>query len=123
VGVVYGLATEPFGLSFGLIVIGIVGGIVIGSAVARGAWRGEEHAVNRNVSSAAGLLAVGAGVLGLALAFGVSQALLPQASTPLLERLTPAAFLAYAGGMFDAVRIAHAAAIAIMAVVAWRWAR
>lgn len=123
VGVVYGIATEPVGLSFGLIAIGLVGGIVIGSAVARGAWNGEEHEVNRSVSSAAGLLSVGAGMLGLALAFAISQALLPQASTPLLQRLTLDGFLAYASGMFDSVRVAHAAAIAVMAAVAWRWAR
>jgi hypothetical protein len=123
IGVVYGIATEPFGLSWGLLAIGFFGGILIGSVVKYGAWAGVEHTPNASVSSYAGLLAVGAGILGLFVAFVVSQALYPQATTSLLERITLDGFLAYATGLFDLNRVIHGLAFAITAVAAWRWAR
>lgn len=123
IALVYGVGSEIFGLSWGLLVVGLLGGIAIGAAVNRGAWSGREHAVDRSVSSTAGLLGVAAGALGIFVAFVISQVLYQDASTPLTDRVSFDAFLAYVGGQFEINRFIHAVAIAIMAVVAWRRAR
>jgi hypothetical protein len=66
------------------------------------------------------VLAVVAAVIGSVGDYLLSQLLLPQASTPLTERLSISGYLDYLSGTFDIVDVL---AIAVLVVVAWRSAR
>ena len=123
VAVAYGLAAELLGLTFSLPVVGLIGGWVIGTAVAYGAWGERSHAPSRPMRGAAAVVGVGAWLVGLGVAYVVSQALIPQATNSLLERLSLSGFLDYLFGTFDFVRLLHAVALLLLAVVAWRSAR
>jgi len=70
---------------------------------------------------AAVAISVLAWVGALALAFTISQALLPQASTPLASRLTLSGFLDYFTGID--LSFIHFIALALMSFMAWRGAR
>jgi len=122
VTLVYGVLSEPFEFSLGLLVVGFAGGWLIGSAVAYGAWSGREHETVRAVRWFAAVLAVAAGLAALFLAYTISQALLPQASTSVASRLSPSGFIDYLSGL-DLVRIIHVVALALMAFMASRAAR
>ena len=123
VAVAYGLAAELLGLTFSLPVVGIVGGWVIGTAVAYGAWGEQEHAPSRLVRGVAAVVGVIAWLVGLVVAYVVSQALIPQATNTLLERVSLGGFLDYVFGTFDFVRLLHLVALALLSFVAWRSAR
>ena len=122
-GTVYGLSAELFGLTFGLPVVGLVGGWIVGTTVAYGAWGESEHTPHRTVRGAAVALSSAAWGVGLVVAYVVSQALIPQASTGLLERLSVAGFFTYLFGTFDFVLVIHILTLALLAVMAWRAAR
>ena len=122
IALVYGVLSEPFELTLGLIVVGIVGGWVIGAAVTAGGWAGRPHPVVRSMQVTAAAVAVVAWVVGLGIAYVVSQVLIPQASTALAERISVSGFLGYFVGL-DLVRFIHVIALALMAFVAWRGAR
>lgn len=121
--IVYGIASEPVQLSFGLVAVGFIGGLVIGGAVSRGAWAGKPHVTVRRLQVMAALIAVGGGIAGLFVAYVMTQLLFPQATTPLLERISFDGFNDYFGGLFENVRLAHAAALAAAVFMAWRGAR
>ena len=121
--IVYGLASEPVRLSFGLIAVGFIGGILVGGAVSRGAWGGMPHITVRRLQVMAVLIALGSWLVGLFVAYVMTQLLFPQATTPVLERLSFGGFNDYFVGLFDSVRFAHAAAVAAAAFMAWRGAR
>ena len=119
---VYGLSAELVGLTFGLPVVALVGGWIIGTAVAYGAWGESVHEPLRTLRRGAVLLAVVAWLLGLILAYVVSQALIPQAVTVLSDRLSVGGFFDYILGL-DVVRFIHLLSLAFVAVMAWRAAR
>lgn len=120
--VVYGLSAELVGLTFGLPVIGLLGGWLIGTAVAYGGWGENEHLPHRGLRWGAVALAVEGWLLGLILAYIVSQALIPQATTTLADRLTVGGFFDYFLGL-DLARLLHLLALALTALMAWRAAR
>ena len=107
--IVYALAAEIVQLTFGLIVVAAVSGCVIGSAVKQ----------RRRLAVA---LAVGAWMVGILLAFLVSQAVLPQAATPLADRLTLTGLIDYLNGL-DIMKLVHPLALAALVFMAWRAAR
>ena len=113
---------ELVGLTFGLPVVALVGGWIIGTAVAYGAWGESVHEPLRTLRRGAVLLAVVAWLLGLILAYVVSQALIPQAATALSDRLSVGGFFDYILGL-DVVRFIHLLSLAFVAVMAWRAAR
>jgi hypothetical protein len=119
----YGLSAEVIGLTWGLAAVGFIGGIVIGGAVTRGAWAGRRHITIRRLQLTAALVGVGSWMGGLFFAYVLSQALIPQASTGLLERLSFGGFADYFSGLFEFLRLVHAAALAAVAFMAWRGAR
>jgi hypothetical protein len=121
--IVYGVCDEGLGLSWGLVAVGFIGGIVIGGAVTRGAWANHPHPTLRRLQLMAAMIGVGAWIVGLFVTYLISQALIPQASTPLLERVSFGGFSDYFAGLFDYVRWIHAASVAAMAFMAWRGAR
>ena len=121
IAVVYGILSEPIEFTFGLLVVGVLGGWLIGNAITYGAWRGKEHETQRSLRWTAVAISVLAWVGALALAFFISQALLPQASTPLVSRLTLSGFLDYFTGID--LSFIHFIALALMAFMAWRGAR
>jgi hypothetical protein len=123
VAIVYGLLADPIGLTWGLLAVGVVGGIVIGGVVSKGAWDGQPHVTLRRLQVMAGLIAIAAWIVGLFVAYVGSQAFYQQAVTPLLERISFGGFSDYFAGLFDAIRFIHAAAVAAMAFMAWRGAR
>jgi uncharacterized YccA/Bax inhibitor family protein len=123
VAVAYGLAAELLGLTFSLPLVGLIGGWVIGTAVAYGAWGERSHLPSRSVRAGAAVVSVGGWVVGLVVAYVVSQALIPQATNALLERLAVGGFADYLFGTFDFVRVLHLVALALLAFVAWRSAR
>ncbi len=120
--VVYGILSEPIEFSLGLLVIGFVGGWLIGNSIAYGTWSGREHETRKPLRWIAVALAASAWVGALVIAFVVSQALLPQAATPLSERVTVSGFVNYFLGL-DIVRFIHVVSLALMASMAWRGAR
>jgi hypothetical protein len=121
--VVYGLSAELLGLTFGLPVVGLLGGWLIGTAVAYGAWGERPHPPLRTLRVGAVVIAVLAWLGGLKVAYVVSQALIPQATTGLLDRLSLGGLMDYLFGTFDFVRLFHVVAVALLAVMAWRAAR
>jgi hypothetical protein len=122
VALAYGVLSEPFEFTLGLLVVGFAGGWLIGSAVAYGAWSGKEHERVPSLQWAAVALSIVSWVGALALAFAISQALLPGATTPLSSRLTFGGFLDYFNGL-DLTRLIHLVALALMAFMARRGAR
>jgi hypothetical protein len=121
--IIYGVASEPIRLSFGLVAIGLIGGVFVGGAVTRGAWAGKPHVTIRRLQLMAALIAIGGWFVGLFIAYVMTQLLFPQATTPLLERISFGGLNDYFVGLFDSVRFAHAASVAAAAFMAWRGAR
>lgn len=121
--IAYGVCDEGLGLSWGLVAVGFIGGIFIGGAVTRGAWANHPHPTVHRLQLMSALIGVGAWIAGLFIAYVISQALIPQASTPFLERVSFAGFSDYFAGLFDYVRLIHAASVAAIAFMAWRGAR
>lgn len=119
----YGAAAEVIGLTWGLAPVGFIGGIVIGGAVTRGAWKGRVHVTLRRLQLTAALIGVGAWIVGLVTSYVISQLLIPQASTGLLDRLSFGGLSDYFGGLAEGLRLAHAAALAAAPFMAWRGAR
>ena len=119
----YGLAAELLGLTWGLVAVGFIGGVVIGGAVTRGAWGRRKHITVRRLQIAAAGIAVGSWMLGVFVAYVVSQAVFPQATTSLTDRLSFAGFSEYFSGLFEQIRFIHAASLAALAFMAWRGAR
>ena len=122
IALVYSVFAEVLGFTLGLLVIGFVGGWLIGNGIAYGVWSGREHATIRALRWTAIALAAVAWVGALAIAFVISQALLPQAATPLSVRVTVGGFVDYFFGL-DIVRFIHVISVALMASMAWRGAR
>jgi hypothetical protein len=120
--VVYALSAELIGLTFGLPIVALLGGWIIGTVVAYAAWGEGEHPVNRGLRVGALALAVEGWALALILAYILSQAFIPQASTQLTDRLSVGGFLDYLLGL-DIVRFIHLLSLAFVAVMAWRAAR
>ena len=123
VALAYGLAAELLGLTWGLVAVGFIGGVVIGGAVTRGAWGRRKHITIRRLQIAAAGIAIGSWMLGVFVAYFVSQALIPQATTPLLDRVSFGGFSNYFTGLFEQIRLIHAASLAGIAFMAWRGAR
>lgn len=118
----YGLLTEPLELTLGLFVVAVVGGWLIGHAVSYGAWGNAEHEPYRPLQWVALVLVAIAWVGGLVVAFVISQALVPDSSVALADKLTPAAFFDWLLGQ-EFVPIVHVISLALMAFMAWRGAR
>ena len=57
VALAYGILAHPFDLSWGLIIVGLIGGAVIGYAVAQGAFNGRFHLVNPSLRWLAAIIA------------------------------------------------------------------
>jgi hypothetical protein len=121
--VAYAVAAEVLGLTFGLLAVGFFGGWAIGGAVSYGAWSGSLHVRVRALQWGAAVIAALAWLVGMFLAYVVSQALLPEAATPLLERVTFSGFATYVGGTFDFVRLIHLVSLVAAVLMAWRGAR
>lgn len=113
---------EVLGFTLGLLVIGFVGGWLIGNGIAYGVWSGREHETIRALRWTAVALAALGWIGALVIAFVISQALLPQAATPLSERVTVGGFVDYFLGL-DLVRLIHVISLALLASMAWRGAR
>ncbi len=120
---VYGFTAEPIGLTFGLLAVGFIGGMAIGAAVKRGAWSGRGHPPGLRVQALSLAIAIGAWIVGVFAAYFFSQLFFPNATSPLLERLSIAGFSDYFVGLFEQIRLIHAASLAAVAFMAWRWAR
>jgi hypothetical protein len=121
--VLYAVAAEVLGLTFGLLAVGFFGGWAIGGAVSYGAWSGQAHVRVRSLQIGAAVIAVLAWLVGLFLAYVVSQALLPSASTSLFERVSLSGFAEYLGGTFDFVRLVHLVSLVAAVYMGWRGAR
>jgi hypothetical protein len=120
VALVYGVLADPFGLSWGLIIVGLFGGWIIGSAVAHGAWRGRFHLIVPRVRWLSVLLAIIGWVAAAAVAYVGSQLFYQGAASPLAERVSFGGFIEYLNGTVFSPSILGLAA---MAFVAWRSAR
>jgi hypothetical protein len=116
------LSAELVGLTFGLPIIGLIGGWVIGSVVAYGGWGENEHLPHRGLRLGAVSLAVEGWLLGLILSYILSQAFIPQAVTPLSDRLSLGGFFDYFRGL-DYALLLHLLTLPAVAFMAWRAAR
>ena len=110
-GVAWALLSAVFDLHLGLLVVAAFGGWLIGIAVKPVSSRARRWAI---------VLALAASVIGSVGDFVLSQLLLPQASTPLGQRLSISGYLDYLSGTFDIIDVL---AIALLVLVAWRSAR
>lgn len=120
--VVYALSAELVGLTFGLPIVALLGGWLIGTAVAYGSWGEIEHLPHQGLRVGAVSLAVEGWLLGLILSYILSQVLIPQASTPLSDRLSVGGFFDYFLGL-DYARFLHLLALPLAALMAWRAAK
>lgn len=120
VALVYGVLADPFGLSWGLIVVGLFGGWLIGTAVAQGAWSGRFHLVVPRIRWLSTLIAVLTWVTASVVAYIASQLFYQGAATPLGDRLSLSGFIEYVNGTVFSPSILGLAA---MAFIAWRSAR
>ncbi len=120
VAVAYGLLWGLLELHFGLIAIGVMGGWLIGAAVTHGAWRGELHVPDRRLRVLAAALGASSWLGGAFIAYFISQALFPNPTTGLLERLSFAGFSDYLISLVDLV---HGIALLALVTFAWRSAR
>ena len=120
--VAYAAFAEILQFTLGLLVVAFVGGWLIGNGIAYGAWSGREHEPRRAWQWFAIATSVITWVAAVFLAFVISQALLPAASTPLSARVTLDGFLNYFNGL-DVTRVIHLVALALMAFMSWRGAR
>lgn len=120
--ILYGLLSEPLELTLGLLAIAFFGGWVIGNAVAYGAWSGRQHESYRPMQWIALALSFSAWIGALVLAYAISQALIPDASTSLTSRLTVSGFFDYLSGL-EFVPVIHVISLALLAFMAWRGAR
>ncbi|HUP83627.1 MAG TPA: hypothetical protein VM284_05485 [Candidatus Limnocylindria bacterium] len=120
--VVYALSAELIGLTFGLPIVALLGGWIIGTAVAYGGWGELEHLAHRGLRLGAVSLAVEGWLLGLIVAYILSQVFIPQASTALSDRLTLSGFFDYFLGLDFALYL-HLLALPLAALMAWRAAR
>ena len=120
VAFVYGIFAYPFDISWGLIVVGLIGGVAIGYATVRGAFGGRFHLVVPGVRWLAAIIAVLAWLGASLVSYVASQILLPAATTPLLDRLSVGGLLEDLNGTVFSPSILGLAAMAFMA---WRSAR
>jgi hypothetical protein len=120
VALVYGVLADPFGLSWGLIIVGLVGGWIIGAAVAQGAWGGRFHLIVPRIRWLAALIGVITWIAATAVAYVASQLVYQGATTPLAERLSVGGFVEYLNSTVFSPSILGLAALAF---VAWRAAR
>lgn len=120
VALVYGVLADPVGLSWGLIIVGLVAGAAIGAALARGAWNGRFHLIVPRVRWLAVLISVVTWAAAVVVAYVASQVLYQGATTPLGNRLSLSGFIEYFGG---ATVSPNLLGLAAMAFTAWRGAR
>jgi len=120
VALVFGILADPFGLSWGLVVVGLIGGFVIGAAVVQGAYNGRFHLVVPRVRWLAALVAVIAWLAATLVAYVGSQLFYQAATSPLADRLSIGGFFDYLNG---AVFSPSILGLAVMAFMAWRGAR
>ena len=104
----YAVLAEPFGFTWGLIVVGLVGGAGIRYFLREGQRQGLAVA-----------LAVLAWLVGLVLAYVLSQILYEAATTPLTQRLSLAGLWEYA----QIALLPRALALVATVIAAWRSAR
>lgn len=119
-GLLYGVLADPIGLSWGLIVVGLIGGWIIGTAVIHGAYSGRFHLLVPGLRWLAVLVAVIAWVGAAVVAYVASQLFYQQATTSLTERLSAAGFVEYLNSFVFGPSILGLVA---MAFVAWRTTR
>ncbi len=119
VALVYGVLAEV-GLSWGLIIVGVVGGAIIGYAVVRGAFNGRFHLIVPQVRWLAAIIAVVSWLIAALVGYVTGQVIYQAATTPLLDRISVAGFFEYLNGSVFGPSILGLAAMAFMA---WRGAR
>jgi hypothetical protein len=120
VALVSGLLEDPIGLSWGLIVVGLVGGWAVGAAVVAGAFSGRFHLILPRVRWLAALIAVVAWIEAAVVGYVASQLFYQGPATPLLDRLSLSGFIEYLNGSVFSPSIIG---LAVMAFMAWRSAR
>ncbi len=120
VALVLGALRAIFDIGPGLLVVAAVGGWLLGAALAWGAWGSAAHLPNAGVQSMAAVLGAVAWLVGSAIDYLISLALLPASSRTFAERLSDQPFPAWLAPQLSLV---DAAQIAILVIVAWRSAR
>ena len=129
----YAILAEPFGFSWGLIVVGLVGGAGIGylarSETAAASADATESAVSsdeypterlrKRAQTLAVALALLAWLIGMVLAYVLSQVLYQAATTPLTQRLSLSGLWEYA----QIALLPRGIALVAMVITAWRSAR
>ena len=120
VALAYGLLWAVFELHLGLIAVGVMGGWLIGAAVTHGAWHGSLHIPDRRLRILAAAIAAGSWLVGAFVAYFTSQALFPNPTTDLLQRLSFGGFSEY---LISLVDIVHGIALLALVAIAWRSTR
>ena len=120
VALVYGVLADPFGLSWGLIIVGVIGGFIIGAAVAQGAFNGRFHLIVPRVRWLAAVVAVVCWTGAALVAYVSSQVFYQGAATPLMDRLSVTGLIDYLNSTVFSPSILG---LAVMAFMAWRGAR
>jgi hypothetical protein len=120
IALAYGVLADPFGLSWGLIVVGLIGGFVIGASVVQGAFNGRFHLIVPRVRWLAAIVALVCWIGAALVAYVSSQVFYQGAATPFVDRLSVSGLLDYLNGSVFSPSILGLAAMAFMA---WRGAK
>lgn len=114
------LVAGVLGLDYGAVVVAILLGWLVGTAVAYGAWSGGVHGPDAGIRTIAVALAVAGWGLGVFLDYLWSQLTIPESQQTLAERLAAEPFPAWVGGQLNPLFILSAVAVGLFA---WRAAR
>jgi hypothetical protein len=114
------LVAGILGLDYGAVVVAIVLGWLVGTAVAYGAWSGAAHTADAGIRAIGVALALTGWGLGVFLDYLWSQLTIPESQQTLVERLAAEPFPAWVGGQLNPLFLLSAVAVGLFA---WRAAR
>lgn len=116
----WGAVASIVDIEVGLLVVAAIGGLLIGGAVAWGAWSGRGHVPARSVSALAAALGAVSWLGGSYLAYLLAKLLLPASDLTFQQRLDAQPFLDWLTPQLSGFDYLS---IVLLIVLAWRAAR
>ena len=120
VAVVWLLLEGVLGLDWGMVVVALAGGWLIGALVAAGAWRGERHVQRIAPRVLAIGFALAAWGTGQVLVYLWTRATLPDSRLDIAQRIAATPFPAYFGGIVGPLEVIEVVLTAVGAFLAAR---
>jgi hypothetical protein len=114
------LFAGALGIEYGALVVAVVGGWAVGTAVAYGAWGERGHAPVPALRATAVAFALGGWLAGSVLDWLWTQASLPESTQPLADRLAQTPFPDWLSGQLS---VLTALQVGLLAIFSWRASR